>query len=164
MSGAMADIDHSWVAKAFLLTGRVFGDLVPYRGKDIPTTVRNWTTQDDGRNMFWHRTFNFSGGRKAVFTSRMEYLGGQDLIEYVRFGFGIRMKVSVMNGSLVFESTGYQWDIGPLSLRFPSWVLLGSATIAESGLSPSEFVMDFQMRHPWFGRTFSYSGRFALHG
>ena len=164
MSGTMHDIDHSWIAMAYLLAGRVFGALVPYRGKDIPTTVRNWTTRNDGRNMFWHRTFTFPDGRNAIFTSRMAYLGGQEFIEYVRFGLGIRMMVSVVNGSLVYKSTGYQWDIGRMSLRFPTWVLLGSGSITESARSNTEFFMDFQMKHPWFGRTFSYCGRFALDG
>jgi hypothetical protein len=52
--------------------------------------------------------------------------------------------------------------MGRLSLRFPTWLLLGSGTITESGRSDTEFVMDFQMQHPVFGRTFSYSGRFVL--
>lgn len=162
MSGTMHDIDHSWIAKLFLLAGRMFGALVPYRGKDIPTTVRNWTTRDDGRNLFWHRTFTFPDGQQAIFTSRMMYLGGHELIEYVRFGLGIRMTMSVLNGSLVYKSIGYQWDIGRMSLRFPTWLLLGSGEITESGRSDTEFGMDFQMRHPWFGRTYSYSGRFVL--
>jgi hypothetical protein len=162
MQGTMHEVDHSRIAKIFLLVGRVFGALIPYKGKNIPTTVRNWTALQGGHSMFWHRTFVFPGGRPIVFSSRMIYLSDNEIIEYVRFGMGIRMRLSVIDGALVYESCGYQWDIGGVTIRIPEWLLLGSGLITESGLSDSEFRMDFQMHHPIFGKTFSYTGNFFI--
>ena len=59
--GTMDHVFHSNIAKLFLLPGRIFGALVPYRGNNIPTTVRNWTTEENTRAMFWHRTLQFPG-------------------------------------------------------------------------------------------------------
>jgi hypothetical protein len=162
MTGTMTRIDHSLIAKLFLLPGRVFGALIPYRGSDIPATVENRTRADDPRGMSWHRRFEFPGHPGTVFRSYMVHAGGDEIIEYVRFGLGIRMKMSVEQGSLIYSSTGYQWDIGRWSLRFPTWLILGAGRIRETGLSDSAFEMDFEMRHPLFGKTFSYAGRFEL--
>ena len=162
MVGSMSHVDHSLVAKLFLLPGRLFGALIPYRGTDIPATVRNWTTQDDQQAMFWHRRFQFPRDREAIFASHMVYLGGDEIIEYVRFGLGIRMRLSVDDGALVYRSNGYQWDLGSFKLRFPDWLALGAGEIREAGLSDNSFEMAFVMRHPLFGRTFSYAGRFDL--
>lgn len=162
MKGIMREIHHSAIAKLFLLPGRLFGALIPYRGENIPARVRNWTTTNDVRTMFWQRSFSFPNGKTAIFASRMVHVAGDEIIEYVRFGLGIRMRVSADRGSLIYRSTCYQWDIGALSIRLPTWLILGAGEIRESGTSDSGFEMDFQMRHPLFGRTFSYSGAFEM--
>lgn len=59
LHGSMDQVFHSNIAKLFLLPGRIFGALVPYRGSDIPTEVKNWTREDNTRAMFWHRTLQF---------------------------------------------------------------------------------------------------------
>lgn len=162
MTGTLREVFHSGVANLFVVPGRLlFGALVQYRGTDVPTTVRNWTTLSDP-DVFWHRRFEFPGKKPVVFASRMAYLGGDEVIEYVRFGLGMRMRLSVDNGCLIYNSTGYQWDIGRISLRFPTWLILGRGWICQSGISETQFEMNFQMRHPLFGKTFSYSGRFEL--
>lgn len=162
LQGTMREISHSRVAKLFLLPGRIFGALIPWQGENIPATVRNWTLADDAENLYWHRRFIFPRKGAVTFSSRMVYPGGREIIEYVKFGLGIRMRLSVEKNSLVYRSLGYQWDIGHLSVRFPDWLILGTGTIVERGLSDDEFEMDFQMHHPWFGRTFAYSGVFSF--
>jgi len=162
MTGTMTHIDHSLFAKLLLLPGRIFGALIPYRGTDIPATVRNWTTTTDPQSMFWRRRFQFPQGREAIFASRMAHIDADEIIEYVRFGLGIRMRLSVVHGALVYRSNGYQWDIGRFRLRFPDWLALGTGEIRETGLTDSIFEMSFVMHHPLFGRTFSYAGHFEL--
>lgn len=67
MVGTLSHIDHSLIATLFLLPARIFGALIPYRGINIPTTVRNWTTSSDQRAMFWHRRLQFPDGKQATF-------------------------------------------------------------------------------------------------
>ena len=85
---------------ALKIPAMLFGALIPYRGRDILVTVRNWTTADDAGCMFWHRTFLFPGDRRALFASRMVCVGTNEIIEYVRFGLGIHMRVFADQGSL----------------------------------------------------------------
>ena len=162
IKGVMKEVYHSPIAKLFLLPGRLFGALVPYKGKDVPTKVQNWTTSDNHKAMFWHRTLDFKNKPTVIFKSRMEHIRDNEIIEYVRFGMGIRMKMSVENEALIFTSLGYIWQIGPIKLPIPTWAILGDANIIEKAISDDEFFIDFNMIHPIFGKTFSYSGVFHI--
>ncbi len=150
----------STVGRIFMTAGRLFGALVPYRGCDIPVTVRNWS-QSDSNAMFWHRTFRYPEKEPVVFCSRMEYAGENTIVEYVKYGLGIRMRLSTEDETLRFDSLGYQWDLGLLTLRIPDWLLLGTAVIRETPVSEQAFQVTFEINHPLWGRTFGYSGEFT---
>lgn len=162
ISGVMEEVYHSPVAKLFLLPGRIFGALVPYKGKNISTEVRNWTSIENTSAMFWRRTLNFPDKKPVIFRSRMEHIKDNEIIEYVRYGMGLRMKMSVKDTALVFKSIGYVWKIGSIKIPIPTWVILGNAEIIEKAVSDDAFFIDFTMVHPLFGRTFSYSGHFSI--
>lgn len=162
IKGIMDEVYHSKIAKLFLLPGRLFGALVPYKGTQVPTTVINRTKHGNHKAMFWFRTLKFPNKPEVIFESRMEYDKDDSIIEYVKLGLGIKMKMSVNNGVLVFTSRSYTWNIGPLKLNIPTWLILGHATIIEKALSDDVFFINFEMTHPWFGKTFSYSGEFHI--
>ncbi|MCP3662741.1 MAG: DUF4166 domain-containing protein [Gammaproteobacteria bacterium] len=92
----------------------------------------------------------------------MEYAQADEIIEYVRYGMGIRMRMSVLNGALVFKSLGYVWQLGGVTLPIPTWAILGDTEIIEQAISDNEFYIDFKMTHPILGRTFAYSGTFSI--
>ncbi|NOY73487.1 MAG: DUF4166 domain-containing protein, partial [Gammaproteobacteria bacterium] len=158
IKGVMDEVYHSAIAKLFILPGRIFGALVPYKGKNIPTEVRNWTTSDNHKAMFWHRTLAFPGKPPVIFESRMEHIKDDEIIEYVRYGMGIRMRISVKDSALIFNSIGYVWQLGKIKIPIPTWAILGNAEIIEKAISDDQFFIDFQIIHPLFGRTFAYSG------
>lgn len=162
IKGVMDEVYHSPIAKLFLLPGRIFGALVPYKGKNIPTEVKNWTTRDNNAAMFWHRTLEFPNKAPVIFKSRMEYVKDDEIIEYVRYGMGIRMRMFVKDSALIFKSIGYIWKIGRIKIPIPTWAILGNAEIIERAISDDEFYIDFNMIHPLFGRTFSYSGVYSI--
>jgi hypothetical protein len=155
------DVTLSPIGKLFMLAGRLFDALVPHKGNDVPVTVRNWS-QSDSNAMFWHRTFRYPGKEPVVFRSRMEYAGDDDIVEYVKYGLGIRMRLSTEGEALRFDSRGYQWDLGPLTLRIPDWLLLGKAVIREIPVSEQALKVVFEINHPLWGHTFGYSGRFTF--
>lgn len=162
IQGTMSEVYHSNIAKLFLLPGRIFGALVPYKGKQISTEVKNWTTQDNHQAMFWYRTMHFPGKAPVTFKSRMEHTTSNEIIEFVKYGLGLRLLITVENGALIFKSKGYIWNIGNLSLHIPNWMILGDAQITEKAISDTEFFIDFDIQHPLFGKTFSYSGIFKI--
>jgi hypothetical protein len=160
MEGVM-DIHLSPVGKLFMLAGRLFGALVPRNGHDVPVTVRNWS-QPDSAAMFWHRTFRYPGKAPVIFPSRMEYADDSEIVEHVKHGLGIRMRLSVESETLRFDSHGYQWDLGLLTLYIPDWLLLGRAVIREIPVSEQAFDVVFEIHHPLWGHTFGYSGKFTF--
>lgn len=142
-----------------VVLGRVFGALVHRRGEDIAVEVTN---AFEGEAMIWRRVFRFSDGRVVTFSSRMCHAGGNEIIEFVRFGLGVRMALSQENGALLFSGRGYVWQIGPLRLKLPGWLFLGADRTCETPLSETEFEVDFTIDHRLWGRTYNYGGRFSL--
>jgi hypothetical protein len=154
-------VSVSPLGRLFVTAGRLFDALVPFRGENIPVTVRNWS-QPDSSAMFWHRTFRYPEKQPIIFRSRMAYAGGEEIVEYVKYGLGIRMRLCAEGETLRYDSLGYQWDLGPLSLRIPDWLLLGKAVIREIPESAEAFRVEFTIDHPLWGRTFGYAGRFVF--
>ncbi len=159
LEGIMDEVDHAAVAKPLLLLGRAFGALLDERGRNVPVTVRN---RGDADALHWHRSFHFTGRAPLLFRSRMQHLGGDEIVEYVRFGLGICMRVEVCDGALRYTSRGYRWQLGPLAVRLPDWLLLGRAVIEERGIDERTVALEFAINHPWWGETFRYCGRFRF--
>jgi hypothetical protein len=161
LSGTMYEVDHASCIKPLMWIGWLFGALVPYRGRNLPVAVIN-TARPGRSTLFWERLFYFPGKEPIRFVSRMENGKDHEIIEYVRANLGIRMALSERDGALCYTSLGYRWDLGPLKLHLPDWLLLGKATILERGLDERTIELSFDIHHPVFGRTFTYSGSFVL--
>lgn len=162
LKGVMHEISYSRFGSLFVWPGRLFGALVPYQGRDVGIRIDIRTHASDPRFMYWHRVHFFPESPEFVFSSRMEYLEGNEFIERVRTGLGMRMRATVRDETLRFEAVCYQWDLFGLSLRIPNWLLLGTGVIIERQVGPEAFEMRFEINHPWFGRTFTYTGVFAF--
>ncbi|BBA35784.1 uncharacterized protein sS8_3852 [Methylocaldum marinum] len=160
LQGVMEEIRHSPLIKPWLVIARWFKALVPYPGDNIPVEVRNATDPDKPDVLYWHRTFSFPDGRTTEFLSRMEPAGSGEVVEILRFGVGIRMRLAVRDGALVYTGLEHCWKVGPVMIGIPNWLLLGNAVIVESPVSDDEVRLDFEIVHPWLGRTFAYRGRF----
>jgi len=162
LKGLMHEITYSRIGSLFVWPARLFGALVPYQGKNIRIRIDIRTHASDPRFMYWQRVHCFRAHPECIFASRMEYLSGSDFIERVRTGLGMRMRASVTDGVLKFEAVCYQWDLFGLRIRLPNWLLMGTGVILEKQTGPDEFSMHFEINHPWWGRTFTYSGVFSF--
>lgn len=162
LKGVMHQISYSRIGRLFIYPGQLFGALVPYQGKDIGIRIDLRTHATDPRWMYWHRVHFFPESPEFMFSSRMEYLQGNEFIERVRSGLGMRMRASVADGVLKFEGICYQWDLWGITIRLPNWLLLGKGVIVERQMSEETFEMLFEIHHPWWGRTFAYTGVFSF--
>lgn len=162
LKGVMQEISHSRMATIFIYAGQLFGALVPYQGKNIAIRIDLRTHKSDPRFTYWQRVHFFPESPEYLFASRMEYLEGNEFIERVRLGLGMRMNASINSGILRFEAICYQWDLFGLSIRFPNWLLLGTGVITEQQVSSDKFEMTYVINHPLWGRTFTYRGVFSL--
>ncbi len=160
VSGEMSEIYHSVIAKAFIPVALVFGAVVPYKGIDIPVDV-HYKSEETTSNIYWDRVFKFESG-DFHFKSHMEPVKEKEVIEFVRFGLGIRLSVSADEGALVFKDIGYIWRIFGFDIPIPGRILMGSIYVEERPIDDTYFSMKMVLKHPLFGLLFKYSGKFRL--
>lgn len=161
VKGTMHEVEHSAFAKVLLPFARIVGALVPYRGRDVPIEVHYAAQPGDG-TLHWNRVFHFAGRRPFHFRSHMQQIGPGRVIEFVRFGVGMRLKVTAEEGALVFRDEGYVWRLFGRDLPLPVGLLLGTGYIEERPIDERSFSMRMTLKHPLFGELFRYSGRFTL--
>jgi hypothetical protein len=163
--GVMSEVWHAPWAALLMPFGRFFGALVPHTGTDVPIEV-HYRCHPGDAHLYWNRVFHFSGKPPFHFRSHMEHHArhGSEVIEYVRFGVGMRLAVSAEEGALVFRDLGYVWRIAGLRIPLPLGLLLGTAYVEErpDPRDADHFTMRMRLRHRWFGDVFRYSGRFHL--
>lgn len=160
VSGEMSEIYHSWVAKLLIPFGLLFGAVVPYKGKDIPVDV-HYTSSPSNSNIYWDRVFKFKSG-DFHFKSHMVPVKENEVIEFVRFGIGIRLQVTAENGALVFRDAGYIWRLLGYDLPIPGRWLMGKIYVEERPIDDKYFSMKMTLEHPLLGVLFKYNGRFEL--
>jgi hypothetical protein len=159
--GTMDEVEHSAFAKLLIPMARIFGALVPYRGRNVPIEV-HYSTRPGDEALYWNRVFHFEGRPPFHFRSHMEHGGRGQVIEFVRFGVGMRLRVGAENGVLVFRDEGYVWRLVGINVPIPLGLLLGRAYIEERPVDDETFTMRMNLVHPLFGEIFRYSGRFTL--
>lgn len=135
----------------------LFGGLILWRGEAVQTRVQKTAR---GSSLQWQRFMSYSDDKSDYFGSEMRPIAEHQLVEYTGFGFGLRLIVDVNNGDLCYRGNGHFWQCGAFVLTIPDWLLLGTATISEHALSDDEFYLDFTIKHPWWGETYSYRGKF----
>jgi hypothetical protein len=161
VTGNMAIDYPNWLTPVIKLL-RLFGALVDLKGEHLPVQVKKWR-QTDPSVLYWQRHIqDADNGKQCVFASRMAWQQDHELIESVGMGFGIRLRLSVEQGKLVYQSRGHLLQLGPLALPIPDSLLLGHALITERALTEDTFQLDFRIVHPLWGKTYYYGGIFEV--
>ena len=161
VDGVMEEIHHSWFAKLLIPFGVLFGAVVPYRGANVPVSVHYSSSPNDA-NLYWDRAFQFQHQKNFHFKSYMHHVSGNEVIEYVRFGVGMRLRVTAEDGALVFRDEGYVWRIFGYNLPIPVGLFFGKAYVEERPINAESFSMKMELTHPLFGTLFRYRGHFSI--
>ena len=160
LKGQLA-VKHGRFIKLLMPFIRLTGALVPVEGDNFEVTVENKRIDDC---YYWHREFK-KNGKCYIFDSTMQPFG-QDIVEFVGLGIGIRMGLKAVNGAMVFIDKGYVIKIGSKLFPIPLHWFIGKSTIEEHGScqlytdnnEKNDINMKFIVTHPWFGFAFSYQG------
>lgn len=161
VEGVMEEVHHSLIAKLLIPFGVLFGAIVPFRGANVPISVHYSSSTDDA-NLYWDRVFQFRHRKSFHFKSFMHHVGSNEVIEYVRFGVGMRLRVTAEEGALVFRDEGYVWKLFGYRFPIPIGLVFGSAYVEERPLDTDSFSMKMELTHPLFGTLFRYRGRFKI--
>lgn len=160
VSGEMIEIKHSLVAKLLIPFGMIFGAIVPFQGRNIPIDV-HYNSSPNNSNIYWDRDFKFKRG-SFHFKSYMEPVKQNEVIEFVRFGMGIRLSVTVEDKALIFRDIDYIWRIFGRDLSIPGKWLMGKVYVEERPIDEHSFSMEMTLTHPVVGTMFKYSGEFEI--
>lgn len=156
------DVTYSPFVKLLLPFFRLFGALVPYQGKDIPVTV-HFHSEPNSSAFCFDRIFNFPAKEPYHFRSKMFHLYGDNIIEYMRFGLGIKFRYEYDGHNTVYlRHAGYVWKVGKIMIPMPISLFLGEGFGEEIALTDNSFKMRAGTKHFLFGVTFEYRGSFKI--
>ena len=135
----------------------------PYNEKNVPVTV-SYESAKDTRDFHLNRTFHFTKGKPYRFQSRMHQLTGNQVVELMRFGIGWRMNYLWQDSKVVLQHRGYILKLFGHFIPLPLTALLGVGHGEEVAVDDETFDMFVEIRHPWWGKVYGYSGRFKIIG
>lgn len=162
------DIEASFIGRLLAPLFYLSGTLVPYRGRGIRAQVGFAALQDTDqkglvRNGFlFDRVFYFPDKKPYRFTSRLVHIGGNEVVEQTRMGFGWRAAFVWTGDKIDMQHRGYTLRIFGRDMPFPGEWFLGRASASETALDDDRFAMTMEIRHPLWGRVFAYSGIFTM--
>jgi hypothetical protein len=155
------NIELSRFAKLLSPFMRVTGVLAPYSGRNIPVTV-HFQSEKHSNAYRLKRIFHYPGKSPYYFQSRMLPKRGNEVIEYMHAGLGWHAAYSFDGQRVRLVHRGYVLKCFGRFLRLPLEFLLGKAYAEEWATSADSFNMQLEMRHPYFGQIYTYSGQFTL--
>jgi len=153
------DVKHGFFVKLLMPFIRLTGALVPVQGEGFEVTVTN---KRIGDKYYWFREFK-KDRRVYRFNSVMQQYGN-NLVESVGLGLGIKMGLKEVNGGLLYVDKGYVLKVGGKQLPIPLGLLMGQSVIKEFSdkQSKNDLEMEFVVQHWLFGFMFSYMGYFNV--
>jgi predicted DCC family thiol-disulfide oxidoreductase YuxK len=154
-------IKSSPVGRLLFPLFKIMKTLIPREDDNVRTTVRFITTEDSDMFQF-DRTMRFSDGMSYRFHSRMKPVGGNELVEFMRFGLGWRMAYSWNGEKVILAHRGYVLNLFGLLLPLPLGLLMGKGYAEEIPVNDNEFSMMTEIRHPLWGKVYGYSGTFRI--
>lgn len=140
---------------------RITGALVPYEGENIPVTV-HFRSEPNSNIYVFDRIFHFPGKPPYNFRSRMQPVGGNEIVEFMRIGIGWRASYRWDGSKIVMAHRGYVVRLFGKLQRLPLELLLGSGNAWEEAIDDNHFRMYMDIRHKLWGKVYAYSGEFTV--
>ena len=143
------------------IMARLTGALIPYSGDAVPVTV-TFRGSDDGCSLYFDRAFHYPEHGTHHFRSRMVHLGGNELIEFIKFGIGWKLTYDWNGEKVILTHQGYVWRLFGLHIPIPLGLIIGHLQAEETAISDTAFHMWTHAKHPLFGEMLYYSGEFEI--
>ena len=145
-----------WLVQLARLIG---GPLPTGAETGVPMIVTVTEDQASG-GQIWTRICARRDGFPQVIHSSKRFAGPTGLEEYVGCGVSMALRISVEHEALVFRSTGYALQVGPLRLPLPARFTPGDLTVIHSDLGGGTFRFSLEIVHPRLGRLLRQSAIF----
>jgi len=147
------------VATELSFAGRVLAHLARASGSPLPLTngatgpALVCVTEDERLGgQSWTRIYPRPGRLPQAICSAKRFCGPTGIEEYVGFGIGMTLKVTVEGGALVFRSVSYFFEVGRWRWRFPKVLEPGRTAINHREEGNGRFSFCLDLAHPILGR------------
>jgi hypothetical protein len=156
--GRIVETDMTRVGWLIAQALRVIGAPLPIgRDVDAPSVVS--VTEDFARGgQVWTRLYARRSGFPQVVHSAKRFQGPTGLEEYIGFGLGMALAVSVEEGALTFRSAFYFFGFGRWRLKLPVWATPGHIAVTHKEVDEASFRFTLEVFHPWAGRLLRHFG------
>ena len=140
---------------------RLIGAPLPYDLSCLGKPAVVIVTEDvAGNGQFWIRQYGRASGFPQMIHSSKRFAGPTGLEEYIGFGIGMALKVSVEASALLFKSDHYFLSVFGRHLRIPRLVAPGALVIGHHDLGAGKFRFSMRLDHKILGNILSQDAVF----
>jgi hypothetical protein len=151
--GEVAATHMTLVGRLVAQLARLVGAPLPLEeGGRTPVTVIV-TGSERLRGQVWTRIYARVRGFPQVIQSVKHFGGATGLEEIVARGVGMRLRLSVRDAALVFQSAGYFIRCLGVQLSLPSWLTPGVIEVVHREESAGQFSFSLNVTHIWAGHV-----------
>lgn len=159
--GTVVSTELSRAGRALAFLARAIGAPLPLtNGATGPAVV---AVSEDAAlgGQSWTRMYARPGRFPQVVHSAKRFRGATGLEEYVGYGIGMALKVTVEDRALVFRSEHFFVGLGKWRWRLPRLLEPGTMRITHREEGGGRFAFALELTHPVLGRLISQLAYFA---
>ena len=151
--GKVAATHMTLVGRLVAQLARLVGAPLPLEASScVPVTVIV-TGSDRLGGQIWTRIYDRVRGFPQVIQSLKHFGGATGLEEIVARGVGMRLRLSVRDGALVFRSAGYFIRCLGAQFSLPAWMTPGVIEVVHREESAGQFSFSLSVTHMWAGHV-----------
>lgn len=151
--GKVVSMQMNRAGRVLANAARIIGAPLPYDLSSIDQPAVVTVTEDiAGSGQFWIRQYGRKAGFPQVVHSSKRFAGPTGLEEYIGYGIGMALKVSVMGQDLLFKSDHYFAQIFGWRVRLPRVLSPGALVIGHHDMGDGQFRFSLDLSHRLFGQ------------
>lgn len=155
------DVACAGPVKFFAPIAKLLGQIPATNETNVPVNV-TFRSDPNSRAFHFERIFKFRNDRPYAFCSRMVGLGNGDVVEIMRFGLSWKLRYHWDGEKVILLHRGYALHLLGWFIPMPLTFLLGKGHAEETAIDDRTFDMIMHLSHPWWGRIYTYHGRFQV--
>jgi len=151
--GKVVSMQMNLAGRILAHAARIIGAPLPYDLSSVDQPAVVTVTEDiAGSGQFWVRQYGRKAGFPQVVHSSKRFAGPTGLEEYIGYGIGMALKVSVEGQDLLFKSDHYFLQIFGRRMRLPRVLSPGALVIGHHDMGDGQFRFSLDLHNRLFGQ------------
>ncbi len=155
------NITFSLLMSLFMPFLKLLKTLIPFKGKNVKVDA-TFFGKANVNAIYIERIFYFTPQNPYIFSSHIEFLQNNEMIEYALSNIGVKMTYSIKENKIIFQHKSYVIKIYDRAIILPISFIIGKIYVEEIPLSDDSYQMLMKMTHPLLGVLYEYSGVFKM--